>query len=60
MRLGIIVLMLVLGAFVGGCTGQDTGQATFYHNNREHRKWVNNPSHKPSFRNPNTGDKLFY
>ncbi len=54
-----IVLLMMMLSFTG-CDGSSTGQSAFYHNNQEHRKWVNNPSHKPSNVNPNTGHKLFY
>lgn len=61
LRLGIFLLVVVSICLVSGCSGSSgNSQSTFYHNNREHRRWVNNPSHKPSYRNPNTGHKLFY
>jgi hypothetical protein len=59
----MIFLVGVLSALisVSGCSyGSGGGQSAFYHNNREHQKWVANPGHKPSFRNPITGQKLFY
>lgn len=57
----MLALILCGGLLLGGCSDSGgTGQSAFYHNNREHSKWVNNPSHKPDYRNPNTGGKMFY
>jgi hypothetical protein len=61
MRYLSIVGLICNLAVMNGCSESSSpGQSTFYHNNREHQKWEANPSNKPSFRNPNTGHKLFY
>ena len=59
------LFLVVLVALVPGCSsssGSSTHnpQATFHHNNREHRKWVADPSRTPKFKNQATGAPLFY
>ena len=57
----LILTVAILSAFISGCHGAPAqSRGAFHHNNREHYKWVKNPSHKPDYRNPNTGGKLFY
>lgn len=56
-----MIMAILLSAALSGCDGSgQSEQSAFHHNNREHRKWVNNPSRKPDYRNSNTGGKLFY
>ena len=59
----ILLALVMAGSAVmcGGCSESGGGgQEAFYHNNREHAKWVNNPSHTPEYQNPNTGGPMFY
>ncbi len=61
-----LIACLVCGALSGCGDGSapqsnaGTAQRVFYHNNREHQKWVQNPSRTPKMRNPNTGGPMFY
>ena len=56
----LILAAALVAATCTGCSGNGGGQSAFYHNNREHAKWVKNSSSTPKYRNPNTGGPLFY